>query len=39
MAKKSVQALLEDIRLVSAQNYGIVEAVRALVKKLLKQRR
>jgi hypothetical protein len=33
MTKKSVQALLEDIRLVSEQNYEIVEAVRALVKK------
>ncbi|MFO0107078.1 MAG: DUF1801 domain-containing protein [Burkholderiales bacterium] len=32
MAKKSVQALLEDIRLVSEQNYEIVGAVRALVK-------
>jgi hypothetical protein len=32
MTKKSVQALLEDIRLVSEQNYEIVEAVRALVK-------
>ncbi len=35
MPKKSVQALLEDIRLVSAQNYEIVEAVRALVKKTI----
>jgi hypothetical protein len=33
MTKKSIQALLEDIRLVSEQNYEIVEAVRALVKK------
>lgn len=33
MTKKSVQALLEDIRLVSEQNYEIVEAVRALVQK------
>lgn len=33
MTKKSVQALLEEIRLVSEQNYEIVEAVRALVKK------
>ncbi len=33
MTKKSVQALLEDIRLVSEQNYEIVETVRALVKK------
>jgi hypothetical protein len=32
MSKKSVQALLEDIRFVSEQNYEIVEAVRALVK-------
>jgi Domain of unknown function (DU1801) len=31
MTKKSVQTLLEDIRLVSEQNYVIVEAVRALV--------
>jgi hypothetical protein len=31
MTKKSVQALLEDIRLVSEQNFQIVEAVRALV--------
>lgn len=33
MTKKSVQALLEDISLVSEQNFEIVEAVRALVKK------
>jgi len=33
MTKKSVQALLEDIRLVSEQNYEIVEAVRTLVRK------
>jgi hypothetical protein len=33
MTKKSVQTLLEDIWLVSEQNYEIVEAVRALVKK------
>ena len=33
MTKKSVQALLEDIRLVSEQNYEIVEAVRSLVRK------
>lgn len=33
MTKKSVQALLEDIRLVSEQNYETVEAVRALVQK------
>ena len=32
MTKKSVQSLLEDIRLVSEQNYEIVEAVRALVR-------
>jgi hypothetical protein len=32
MTKKSVQALLEDIRFVSEQNYEIVEAVRALIK-------
>jgi hypothetical protein len=30
---KSVHGLLEDIRLVSEQNYEIVEAVRALVRK------
>ena len=35
MIKKSVQALLEDIRLVSEQNYEIVQAVRALVKNTL----
>ncbi len=33
MAMKSVQALVEDIRLVSEANYDIVEAVRALVKR------
>jgi hypothetical protein len=33
MTKKSIQALLEDVRLVSEQNYEIVAAVRALVKK------
>jgi len=33
MATKSVHALLEDIRLKSEQNYEIVEAVRALVRK------
>jgi hypothetical protein len=33
MTKKSVQTLLQEIRLVSEQNYEIVEAVRALVKK------
>ena len=32
MTNKSVQALLEDIRLVSEQSYQLVEAVRALVK-------
>jgi hypothetical protein len=32
MTKKTVQDLLEDIRLVSEQNFEIVEAVRALVK-------
>jgi hypothetical protein len=32
MIKKSVQDLLEDIRLVSEQNFEIVETVRALVK-------
>lgn len=33
MKNQSVQALLEDIRLVSEQNFEIVEAVRALVQK------
>lgn len=33
MTKKSVQSLVEDIRLVSEQNYEIVETVRALVRK------
>ncbi len=33
MATKSVQSLLEDIRLLSEQNYEIVEAVRVLVRK------
>jgi len=33
MTKKSTQALLEDIRLMSEHNFEIVEAVRALVKK------
>ena len=33
MKNQSVQALLEDIRLVSEQNYEIVQAVRALVQK------
>ena len=32
MTKKSVQALLEDIRFMSEENYEIVEAVRTLVK-------
>lgn len=32
MAIKSVQSLIEDIRLLSETNYQIVEAVRALVK-------
>jgi len=36
MAKKSVQTLLEDIRLLGAGQYEIVEAVRALVKKNFK---
>ena len=36
MATKSVQALVEDIRLVSETNYEIVEAVRALVKRSFK---
>jgi hypothetical protein len=36
MATKSVQSLVEDIRLVSETNYEIVEAVRALVKKTFK---
>jgi hypothetical protein len=33
MTKKSIQALLEDVRLMSEQNYEIVAVVRALVKK------
>ena len=33
MATKSVQSLVEDIRLLSETNHEIVEAVRALVKK------
>jgi hypothetical protein len=33
MTKKSVQSLVEDIRLVSEHNFEIVEAVRALVRK------
>lgn len=36
MATKSVQSLVEDVRLVSETNYQIVEAVRALVKKTFK---
>jgi hypothetical protein len=36
MAPKSVQSLVEDVRLLSETNYGIVEAVRALVKKIFK---
>lgn len=36
MTTKSVQALVDDIRLVSQQNYEIVEAVRALVRKTFK---
>lgn len=36
MATKSVQLLVEDVRLVSETNYQIVEAVRALVKKTFK---
>ena len=35
MKNQSVLALLEDIRLVSEQNYEIVEAVRGLVKKTI----
>ena len=38
MATKSVQALIEDIRLLSETNHEIVEAVRALVKKTLKSK-
>jgi len=38
MTTKSVQDLLEDIRLVSEQNYEIVEAVRALVKSTFETR-
>ena len=34
MTKKSIQTLLEDIRLVSEQNFEIVEAVRVLVQKI-----
>jgi hypothetical protein len=36
MATKSIQALVEDIRLLSETNYEIVEAVRAMVKKTIK---
>lgn len=36
MATKSVQSLIEDIRLLSESNHEIVEAVRALVKKTFK---
>lgn len=36
MATKSVQSLIEDIRLISETNHEIVEAVRALVKKTFK---
>jgi hypothetical protein len=36
MATKSVQSLLEDIRLISEERYQLVEAVRALVKKTVK---
>jgi hypothetical protein len=36
MAKKSVQSLLDDIRLLGMDQYEIVEAVRALVKKSFK---
>lgn len=36
MPTKSVQTLLEDIRLVSEDRYAVVEAVRALVKKRFK---
>ena len=36
MAAKSVQALLEDIRLLGEDQHELVEAVRALVKKLFK---
>jgi hypothetical protein len=36
MATKSVQSLIEDIRLISETNHDIVEAVRALVKKTFK---
>jgi hypothetical protein len=36
MATKSVQSLVEDIRLLSETNYEIVEAVRTMVKKSIK---
>ena len=36
MAPKSVQSLIEDIRLLSETNYEIVEAVRTLVKRTFK---
>lgn len=36
MATKSVQSLLEDIRLVSEERYQVVAEVRALVKKTFK---
>ena len=36
MATKSIQSLLEDIRLVSEKNHGIVEAVRSLINKSFK---
>jgi hypothetical protein len=36
MPTKSVQTLLEDVRLVSEERYAVVEAVRALVKKSFK---
>lgn len=36
MTTKSVQTLLEDIRSVSEQNYEMIEAVRVLVRKMLK---
>ena len=36
MPAKSVDALVEDIRLLSEERYAIVQAVRALVKKTIK---
>lgn len=36
MPRKSIQTLLEDIRLVSEERHAVVEAVRALVKKSFK---